>query len=110
MNSPDTDSPPGAFLQALEELIRERMRNPVADSYVAGLMQAGAQRRAQKVGEEAIELVLAAAAGDTGEQIEEAADLLFHLLVLLNAADIRLADVVAVLERRHRERRAHQAG
>jgi phosphoribosyl-ATP pyrophosphohydrolase len=74
------------------------------ESYVASLVSAGDKRLAQKLGEEAVELVLAAAAGDRTEQLEEAADLLFHLLVLLNAKGIRLEQVVALLERRHAAR------
>jgi phosphoribosyl-ATP pyrophosphohydrolase/phosphoribosyl-AMP cyclohydrolase len=80
------------------------MRCPVDGSYVSGLIRGGNRRLAQKVGEEAVELALAAAAGDRDEQVEEAADLLFHLLVLLNCNGIRLADVVQVLEQRRQVR------
>jgi len=59
------------------------------------------QRMAQKLGEEAVELALAAVSGDRAEQLDEAADLVYHLLVLLNARGLNLADVSAVLERRH---------
>lgn len=93
-----------AFLAELEAVIRDRIAAPRADSYVSRLLREGTRRQAQKVGEEAVELVLAAAAGDDREQLEEAADLLFHLLVLLNARNLSLADVVAVLEERHRAR------
>lgn len=92
------------FLAELEAVIRERIDRPLPDSYVTGLLRDGTRRQAQKVGEEAVELALAAAAGDTQEQLEEAADLLFHMLVLLNAGGLRLADVVTVLEKRHRNR------
>jgi phosphoribosyl-AMP cyclohydrolase / phosphoribosyl-ATP pyrophosphohydrolase len=95
-----------AFLERLEEVIQDRITNPPADSYVAGLVRGGNRRRAQKVGEEAVELVIAAASGDKKEQIEEAADLLFHLLVLLNCNGIRIADVADVLQHRHRQRPA----
>jgi len=74
------------------------------ESYVASLVLAGDKRLAQKLGEEAVELALAAAAGDRPEQLEEAADLLFHLLVLLNAKGIRLEEVAGLLERRHAAR------
>jgi phosphoribosyl-ATP pyrophosphohydrolase/phosphoribosyl-AMP cyclohydrolase len=90
------------FLGALEKVIRTRLNNPPPGSYVADLAQAGRSRRAQKVGEEAVELALAAVAGDRGETIDEAADLLFHMLVLLAAEDIPLAEVVAALQARHR--------
>ena len=92
------------FLAELETIIRERIQRPLPDSYVTRLLRDGTRRQAQKVGEEAVELALAAAAGDTQEQLEEAADLLFHMLVLLNAGGLRLADVVTVLEKRHRPR------
>ncbi len=92
-----------AFLEQLEEIIHVRIAHPAPDSYVAGLLRDGNRRRAQKVGEEAVELALAAAAGDRQEQIEEAADLLFHLLVLLNCNGIRIADVTDVLQYRHRQ-------
>lgn len=92
------------FLVELESIIRERIRRPLPDSYVTSLLRDGTRRQAQKVGEEAVELALAAAAGDPQEQLEEAADLLFHLLVLLNAGGLGLADVVTVLEKRHRRR------
>jgi phosphoribosyl-ATP pyrophosphohydrolase/phosphoribosyl-AMP cyclohydrolase len=92
------------FLVELESIIRDRIERPLPDSYVSRLLRDGARRRAQKVGEEAVELALAATSGDPQEQLEEAADLLFHLLVLLNAGGLGLADVIAVLERRHRRR------
>src|SRR5690606_33022508 len=94
------------FLGELDELVRQRMVQPRAGSYVASLVASGERRIAQKVGEEAVELVLAAAAGDRDEQVAEAADLLFHLLVLLNANGITLAEVAALLEQRHADRQA----
>lgn len=92
------------FLHELESVIRDRLQRPVSDSYVTRLLREGTRRQAQKVGEEAVELALAAVSGDTPEQLEEAADLLFHMLVLLNSKGLNLADVVKVLERRHRRR------
>jgi phosphoribosyl-ATP pyrophosphohydrolase/phosphoribosyl-AMP cyclohydrolase len=92
------------FLEDLDELVRQRMVTKPPDSYVASLVSAGDKRLAQKLGEEAVELALAVAAGDRAEQLEEAADLLFHLLVLLNAKGIRLERVVALLEQRHAAR------
>lgn len=90
-----------SFLPELERIIADRIREQVPGSYVAKLVAGGDKRLAQKVGEEAVELVLAATAGDSAEQLEEAADLLFHLLVLLHAKGLALADVAAVLENRH---------
>lgn len=89
------------FLENLDELIRGRIAGKPANSYVASLAASGDKRLAQKVGEEAVELAIAVTAGDRDEQIGEAADLLFHMLVLLNAKGIRLEDVTAALEQRH---------
>ena len=89
------------FLTQLEQIIQDRIEHPSDDSYTSRLVAAGNKRLAQKVGEEAIELALAAAAGDAGEQLDEAADLVFHLLVLLQAKGHSLGDVVALLHQRH---------
>lgn len=89
------------FLQTLEEVIRQRQLEPSPDSYTAKLIAAGPKRIAQKVGEEGVELALAAVSADRNELVEESADLLYHVLVLLSSQDIRLADVVAALEARH---------
>ena len=92
------------FLADLDQLIRQRIGQKSPGSYVASLVSAGDKRLAQKVGEEAVELAIAVTAGDRAEQTEEAADLLFHLLVLLNAKGIPLADIASVLKQRHRSR------
>ncbi|MEQ8207744.1 MAG: phosphoribosyl-ATP diphosphatase, partial [Woeseia sp.] len=76
-------------------------KQPAGDSYTAKLMAAGTRRIAQKVGEEGVEVALAATAGERDELLEETADLLYHLLVLLTDSDLRLSDAVAVLESRH---------
>ena len=89
------------FLLSLENVISERRQSPTETSYTASLFQAGTKKIAQKVGEEGVELGLAAVAGDRDEVINEAADLLYHVLVLLSDQDIRLADVVSALEDRH---------
>lgn len=89
------------FLATLESIIVDRLENPVQDSYTASLVAQGPKRVAQKVGEEAVELAIAAVDGDRTETIGEAADLLYHLLVLLKSRDIGLADVTAELEERH---------
>jgi phosphoribosyl-ATP pyrophosphohydrolase/phosphoribosyl-AMP cyclohydrolase len=90
-----------SFLSELEEIIQQRLAEGSHESYTARLAASGDKRVAQKVGEEAVELLLAAAAGDSEEQLEEAADLLYHLLVLLNIKGIQLAQVVDVLRARH---------
>ena len=89
------------FLETLETVIRERATARAGTSYTASLFAGGTRRIAQKVGEEAVELALAAAAGDGDEQLDEAADLLYHLLVLLAAKDLSLVDVADRLEQRH---------
>ena len=89
------------FLHTLELIIKDRIANPVADSYTASLIAAGNKRIAQKVGEEGVELALAAVTGDRDETVNEAADLFFHVLVLLQQNGIGLADIERRLEERH---------
>lgn len=89
------------FLATLESVIADRLANPSPESYTASLAAMGPKRVAQKVGEEAIELALASVDGSRAEVCQEAADLTYHLLVLLHAQDVKLRDVVAVLETRH---------
>ena len=89
-----------AFLTRLEATLRERRGADPAISYVARLHAKGTAEIAQKLGEEAVETVIAALTEDDAALTGEAADLLFHLLVLLDARDLRFADVVAELERR----------
>lgn len=90
------------FLAKLENVIVERRASPAAGSYTSELYASGTQRIAQKVGEEAIEVALASCHDDREEIVGEAADLLYHLLVLLANQEIRLTEVVATLESRHR--------
>ena len=91
------------FLSELDEIIVSRLKDQPDSSYTARLAAEGDQRLAQKVGEEGVELAIAAVAGDRNEQLEEAADLLFHLMVLLRAKGLSLDDVAEVLEKRHRD-------
>ncbi len=90
------------FLERLESIIRERLATGDGTSYTASLAAGGPTRLAQKVGEEGVELALAAVGGSTEDVLAEAADLLYHLLVLLGARELTIADVVRVLEARHR--------
>jgi phosphoribosyl-ATP pyrophosphohydrolase/phosphoribosyl-AMP cyclohydrolase len=90
-----------AFLSTLQEVIAERIANPAPDSYTAKLLAEGPRRVAQKVGEEGVELALAAVAQGDAEVVDEAADLLYHMLVLLQSKHLSLAQVVAELETRH---------
>lgn len=89
------------FLLTLENIIRDRAAAAPDSSYTAELLHGGTRRIAQKVGEEAVEVALAACAGSRDEQLDETADLLYHLLVLLADRDLQLADAIDVLERRH---------
>jgi len=90
------------FLLRLEQVIDERRAASTDQSYTASLFAAGGMRMAQKVGEEAVELALASIQPDRARVLCEAADLVYHLLVLLRARDISLADVAAELASRHR--------
>jgi phosphoribosyl-ATP pyrophosphohydrolase len=87
-------------LARLEATIATRRAADPASSYVAKLNAKGLNKIAQKLGEEATETVIAALAGDRNELVGEAADLLFHLMVLLDAKGVPLGDVLAELDRR----------
>ena len=87
-------------LSRLEQVIAERRNASPDSSYVAKLNAKGLEKIAQKLGEEATEAVIAALSGGREELVGEAADVIFHLLVLLQAKDIPLADVLAELDRR----------
>jgi len=87
-------------LERLEATIRERRSADPAQSYVAKLTVKGRAKIAQKLGEEAVETVIAAIEADRGAVTSEAADLLFHLGVLLADMDLSFADVMAELDRR----------
>ena len=96
-------APAVGFLAELDQLIEQRRRNPAAEpgSYTVRLFEKGLARIAQKVGEEAIETVIDAMAGNRAGLPGEAADLLYHLLVLLRAAGSSLEDMLTVLRQRH---------
>lgn len=87
-------------LEDLERIVAERGRSGAADSWTAKLFAAGMEKAAKKLGEEAVETVIAAVAGDNQGLVSESADLLYHLLVVLALAGVPLADVMAELERR----------
>jgi len=91
-----------SFLPVLEKVIQQRKIDPDSTSYTSQLFQKGINKIAQKVGEEAIELVIEAK--DNNEDLfkNEAADLLYHYLVLLHAKGLSLTDIESVLEQRHR--------
>ena len=85
-------------------LLESRRTADPATSYTASLYARGTKRIAQKVGEEGVETALAATVHDKEELKNEAADLVYHLLVLLAAADLELADVIDILRARHASR------
>ncbi|WP_419418824.1 bifunctional phosphoribosyl-AMP cyclohydrolase/phosphoribosyl-ATP diphosphatase HisIE [Legionella sp. D16C41] len=90
-----------SFLNYLIDLINERATSQTPNSYTTQLLQAGIARCAQKVGEEATEVVIAAMKNDKEELVNEVADLIYHLLVLLKACEIDFYQVVDCLIRRH---------
>lgn len=96
----EADAPSLGRLARLEQTIAKRVGADPSQSYTARLLSQGAKRAAQKVGEEGVEFALAGAAGNDQEVCEEAADLLFHLLVLLRARGLSLNAVLDVLARR----------
>ncbi|HWB25813.1 MAG TPA: bifunctional phosphoribosyl-AMP cyclohydrolase/phosphoribosyl-ATP diphosphatase HisIE [Chitinophagaceae bacterium] len=89
------------FLYYLEDIIRLRKQASPDESYVAKLFGKGINKIAQKVGEEAVELVIEAKDNNEKLFLDEAADLLFHYLVLLNAKGYKLQDIIEVLKKRH---------
>ncbi len=89
------------FLSKLELTIENRKNKPYEASYVSNLFEKGINKIAQKVGEEAIETVIEAKDSNDSLFLEESADLLFHFLILLQAKEYRLLDVVKVLKSRH---------
>jgi phosphoribosyl-AMP cyclohydrolase / phosphoribosyl-ATP pyrophosphohydrolase len=91
------------FLPELEQIISDRKDNPTEKSYTSSLFKKGVNAVAQKVGEEAVELIIEAKDNDAEKFKNEAADLLFHYLVLLKAKNFTLNDVVAVLKNRHKK-------
>ena len=96
-----TAAEPLAFLAALEGIIAQRIAERPEGSYTARLVAQGPKRLAQKVGEEGLEVALAAAAESDDKVVAEVADLLYHLLVLLRSRGLPLERVVAELQSRH---------
>lgn len=89
-------------LEKLEGIIAERKNNPSASSYTSSLFAKGINKIAQKVGEEAVELVIESKDDNKEKLLGEAADLLYHYLVLLQAKNYKLQDVINVLAQRHK--------
>ena len=90
----------GFTLSDLEARIAARAAASPDESWTAKLLAAGPERAAKKLGEEAVEAVIAAVKGDRAELIAESADVLYHLLVVLKARDVALQDVLSQLEAR----------
>jgi phosphoribosyl-ATP pyrophosphohydrolase/phosphoribosyl-AMP cyclohydrolase len=89
------------FLLELEQIITERKNNPNDKSYTSSLFAKGINKIAQKVGEEAVELVIEAKDNDADLFQNEAADLLFHYLILLSAKGYQLNDIIHILRKRN---------
>jgi phosphoribosyl-AMP cyclohydrolase / phosphoribosyl-ATP pyrophosphohydrolase len=90
------------FLYRLEEVINQRIEDDIQDSYTNILYRKGINKVTQKVGEEAVELIIEAKDNDIVNFKNETADLLYHLLILLKTKDIRLADIEEILLERHK--------
>ena len=97
----DDGAPGVGFIGSLEQVVIARAEADPATSYTAKLLAEGPARAAQKVGEEGVETALAGRCGDDAELTSEAADLVYHLTVLLKARGLAWGDVVAELKRRH---------
>ena len=91
-----------SFLSKLEEIIKSRKYKDESESYTAKLLNGPLRRIAQKVGEEGVETALASVTETDGKLISESADLLYHLLVLLQAKNLELSDVLNELNKRHK--------
>lgn len=89
-------------LEALEAIIKQRKANPSEGSYTSKLLSSGINKVAQKVGEEAVELVIESKDDNRDLFLAEAADLMYHYLVLLTAKGFSLSDVLSVLRKRHK--------
>lgn len=98
---PERVVPELAFLADLERVIIERDEDRPVGSYTTTLLETGVKRIAQKVGEEGVETALAAVAGDDDELLNESADLIYHMLVLLRSRKLELGSLVEVLKIRH---------
>lgn len=90
-------------VQWLFDVIQARKENPSEGSYTSSLFAAGLPKIAQKVGEEASEVIVAALAQNDQRLIEEVADLTYHTLVLLSERNLSLSDVLAELKQRHKK-------
>ena len=97
------------MLERLFEIVHERIRNPSADSYVSRLTSKGQDKALQKVGEEATEFILAVKSGDAKEVTLEAADVFFHMLVVLAQNGYSLNSIFEELDKRHKKKTGVQS-
>lgn len=109
-DAPTVSADGAAFLSTLEQVIGERAEVRPEGSYTAKLLASGWARIAQKVGEEGLEAAIAGAGGRDSEVIEEVADLLYHVLVLLRVRGLKLEQVLKELEVRHAARARSASG
>lgn len=101
----ETNDSKTAFIDHLRGIIKERKQNPSSSSYTSSLFASGINKVAQKVGEEAVEIVIEAKDDNKELFLGEAADLLFHYLILLEAKEIELDEVMEVLIQRHKKQK-----
>lgn len=94
---------PSFFPEKLESVIEERMKQGSLESYTARLVSSGVHKVAQKVGEEAVELVIESMRNDDNAFLNEAADLLYHYTILLKVRGYSIGDIAKVLEQRHQK-------
>lgn len=99
---PDSEGFSLDFISQLDGVINDRYLNRDDKSYTSSLFERGVGRMAQKVGEEGVEVALAAALDDREELVNESSDLIYHLLVLLRGKDVPLSEVIANLKQRHK--------
>ncbi len=102
-NISSTENKTLAFLEILENIIKNYHQNPTSESYTSSLFAKGINKIAQKVGEEAVEVIIEAKDNDKNLFLGECADLLYHYLVLLVAKNYELRDVMEVLMERHKK-------
>ena len=91
------------FLNEITEIIKKRKLTQPENSYIAELMAEGLPKISQKLGEEAVEVVVAALAEDKARLVSESADLIFHLMILLDSKDLNILDVVKELDNRNKK-------
>ncbi|MFZ8864769.1 MAG: phosphoribosyl-ATP diphosphatase [Rickettsiales bacterium] len=91
------------FLNEITEIIKKRKLTQPENSYIAELVAEGLPKISQKLGEEAVEVVVAALAEDKARLVSESADLIFHLMILLDSKDLNILDVVKELDNRNKK-------